>query len=263
MIVDRKARPPAVDIDLREIDLREIDDETAVAIRRYTAEVGYCVFRDQPLGPDELERFVGRLGPLVFTPGERPLDGQRYVFEVTNRNRTTRPKSVYHSDTSYVAEPPAFTVLAAVEVPAQGGETLIVDQYEAFRSAPADLLEATCDLELLHLPTRVGDPDSAGAGHWHEVQRRHPLTGRIALYLSARERLAAARRHGVELAGPDADRLIDRLHDHATTAVPPHRHRWRAGDVLIIDNRCTLHAADHSSVDGARTLHRVMCLDRS
>lgn len=159
-------------------------------------------------------------------------------------------------------KPPAFTVLAAFEVPERGGETLILDQYATHRLASAPLLDELRDLELLHVPTRVDDLDQAGDGHWHPVVRAHPATGRPAIYLSARERLAGARRDGRPLPAQRATALIDRIHQHATSAVAPHRHRWCAGDVLVIDNRCTLHAADHSAVDGPRTLHRVMCLDR-
>ncbi|MEM9565619.1 MAG: TauD/TfdA family dioxygenase [Actinomycetota bacterium] len=243
------------------VDLRQIDDDTLAVIADRAMTVGWVVIPDQRLTPDDLERFVARLGPLRFTPGESPLDGQRFVFEVTNRNRTTPPRSVYHSDTSYVTEPPAFTALSAVEVPEAGGETLVLDQYAALAAAPVDLVEALDGVELFHVPTRVGDPGRAGEGAWHPVLRPHPVTGRTAFYLSARERLVGARRHGVELTDVEASTLIDRVHDHATTAVVPSRHRWRAGDVLVVDNRCTLHAADHSAVDGVRTLHRVMCGD--
>ncbi|MEM7349227.1 MAG: TauD/TfdA family dioxygenase [Acidobacteriota bacterium] len=245
------------------VDLTRLDQEVIDWIRRQTASNGHMAFRDQHLSPADLERFVGRLGRLMFTPGERPLPGHRYVFEVTNRHRTTKPKSVFYSDTSYVADPPSFTALAAVEVPHRGGATLIVDQYATDRCAPPDLVELMAGLELLHIPTRVGDPDDAGDGAWHPVQRRHPLTGRRSLFLSARERLAGSRRHGIVHTDADAHRLIDRIHIHATTSVPPHVHEWAKGDVLLIDNRCTLHAADHSQVEGHRTLHRVMCADPS
>ena len=254
MTEERSGRP-AVD----HIDLRRLNPDAVDAVRRCTAERGFSVFRDQHLRPHELERFVGSLGPLVFTPGEQPMPGHRYVFEVTNRNRPAPPRSVYHSDTSYVAEPPAFTVLAATEVPDRG-DTLVVDLYASYRCARQSLIRELEGVELLHIPTMVDDPDGAGDGHWHPVIRSHPVTGRLALYLCARERLAAARRNGVELSGPHAERLIDRVHRHATGAVQPHRHQWGAGDVLLIDNRCTLHAADHSMVEGPRTLYRVMCL---
>ena len=76
-------------------------------------------------GPSELERFVAQLGPLVFTPGERPLSGTTHVFEVSNINRRAQVKSVWHTDTSYVKAPPVITVLAAVKVPRSGGDTLV------------------------------------------------------------------------------------------------------------------------------------------
>lgn len=105
---------------------------------------------------------------------------------------------------------------------------------------------------------RVRDPEAAGEGARHPLLRRHPESGRVALYVSARERLVAARRDGRRLAGTEAEALIDAVHAQASGGVPVRRHRWRAGQLLLTDNRSTLHAADHSAVVGTRTLHRVM-----
>ena len=216
------------------------------------------VIPDRPLDAAALKSLMRGIGPLVFTPGERALDGSEFVFEVTNRGRTDVPRSVFHSDTSYVAAPPSFTALAAVQIPASGGETIFVNQFEALESAPASLREALAGVEFLHVASRVADPEAAGSGAWHPVLRRHPDLARVALYVSARERLVAARRHGERLDEGEAGALIDAAWEQACTGAPVERHTWRDGDLLLTDNRSTLHAADHSAVDGVRTLHRVM-----
>jgi len=221
-------------------------------------EQGFVAVPDTSLDPAALEALMRGLGPLVFTPGERPLAGSEYVFEVTNRGRTTTPRSVFHSDTSYVSAPPSFTALAAVEIPASGGETIFVNQFDALAAAPASLREALAGVEFLHVASRVADPAAAGAGAWHPVLRRHPDIDRAALYVSARERLTAARRFGASLSEHEAAELIDAACEQACSGAEIKRHAWRAGDLLLTDNRSTLHAADHSAVDGMRTLHRVM-----
>lgn len=233
--------------------VRRLRDAAAEASGR-----GFAAIADAPLEPGALQRLAATLGTLMFTPGERSHPEHEYVFVVTNRGRTTPPRSVFHSDTSYVPRPPSFTLLAGVEIPASGGETVFVDQFAAWERAPASLRAALDGVEFLHVASRVPDPDAAGAGVWHPVARRHPTSGRTALYVSARERLVAARRDGVTLPPGEATALIDAAHAQATGGVAAERHAWRSGDLLVTDNRSTLHAADHSAVVGARTLHRVM-----
>lgn len=235
-----------------------IDPRTLQAALATCREQGFAAVPGAAGSAAELERTMATLGPLMFTPGERPLAGSEFVFEVTNRGRSAVPRSVFHSDTSYVERPPSWTALAAVEIPASGGETVFVNQFDALAAAPAELREALRGVEFLHVASRVADPDAAGAGCWHPVLRRHPELDRVALYVSARERLVSARRHGQRLSDADAQALIDAAHDQACTGVPSERHAWRDGDLLLTDNRSTLHAADHSAVRGTRTLHRVM-----
>jgi len=219
---------------------------------------GFAAIPGAASSPAELESAMSTLGALMFTPGERPLHGHNYVFEVTNRGRRDVPRSVFHSDTSYVARPPSWTALAAVQIPARGGETVFVNQFDALEAAPADLRDALHGVEFLHVASRVANPDAAGEGCWHPVLRRHPELDRVALYVSARERLVAARRHGQRLPDAEAQALIETAHAQACDGAARERHAWRDGDLLLTDNRSTLHAADHSAVQGTRTLHRVM-----
>ena len=229
----------------------------AVALAECT-ERGFAAVSGLGLDAGALEAAMAEVGPLTFTPGERPHPDHPYTFVVTNRGRTTPPRSVFHSDTSYVEVPPSYTALAAVEVPEAGGETVFVNQFEALTAAPASLRAALEGVEFLHVATRVADAGAAGEGAWHPALRLHPALGRAALYVSARERLAGARRRGRFLGEDEARELIDAAHAQATTGAPVERHAWRAGDLLLTDNRSTLHAADHAGVVGARTLHRVM-----
>lgn len=213
---------------------------------------------DEPAAFEQLVRSSGR--DLVFTPGERPLPGTGFVFEVTNRGRTTPPVSVWHTDTSYVASPPAFTLLLAVDEPTSGGETLILDQRQAHRELDESLRRQLAEIELLHVASRVSDPDAVETEAWHPLVRRHLPSNDRALYLSAPERHPAwrrRRRSGRPASEPGGRELIEDVYRRCIGR-PPHRHSWRRGQVLIIDNRITLHRADHSAVVGHRTLWRIM-----
>ena len=158
-----------------------LDDALCARASRH----GFAVARSESMSAEALAEMTTGIGPLMFTPGERPHPDNAFVFVVTNRGRSDVPRSVFHSDTSYVLQPPSFTVLAAVEIPASGGETVFINQFEAWQSAGSALRRQLQGVEFLHVASRVPDPDKAGEGAWHPVVRRHPTTGQDALYVSA------------------------------------------------------------------------------
>ena len=147
-------------------------DLDPATIRAALERDGFAVVRGcEDVEPSGFEAAVARFGSLIFTPGEQPLPGTEFVFEVSNVGRTRPPRSVWHTDTSYVATPPVLTVLAAVAAPESGGDTLVLDQRHAATTADSDLLEALRDVEFLHVASRVSQPDEAGAGAWHPALR--------------------------------------------------------------------------------------------
>jgi len=201
-------------------------------------------------GPAALVDFLSAIGPLMFTAGETPVPDHPDLNIVTNAGRKTPPRSVFHSDTSYDPTPPSFSALIAVDVPRQGGATLFTDQYAAWDSLPLDLRGMLIGAEVLHGSTDV--PKAASV--WHPLVRRNPITGRAALFLTA---LARCRR--LRLGdGTERTDLLAELYAHSSSFQPPRAHYWAPGDVVIWDNRCTLHAADHLAVVGTRTLYRGM-----
>lgn len=231
-----------------------LDNETAFDQAQTRGFAAIDGFEGDPADLETFARSSGR--DLVFTPGEQPLPGTSHVFEVTNRGRPSPPVSVWHTDTSYVAEPPAFTILLAVEAPERGGETLVLDQRRALDELDRDLRAEVDRIELLHTASRVSHPDDVGPGSWHPLVRHHTPTGAPTLYLSTPERHPAWRRRG-QPATWDRPDFIDAIYRRCTQRTA-HRHRWRPGRLLIIDNRITIHRADHSAVTGHRTLWRVM-----
>jgi taurine dioxygenase len=199
-------------------------------------------------------RFLRSLGELMFTAGETPVPGYCDLNVVTNVGRTTTPRSVFHTDTSYVRRPPAYTALRALTVPVRGGATLFSDQYTAYETLPAQLRDQLAGRTVRHVVTGVTLDDSQESSAVHPLFLVHPVSGRTALFLSAPQRCA-------EVSGMSPEQTRDTisfLFDHSTRPDNVYRHRWRPGDVVIWDNRAVMHCADHSDVVGDRVMHRGM-----
>ena len=220
-------------------------------MRGLLGEARVAVFRDQSLDDRDFAGALSALGEMMFTDGETPVPDVPQLNIVTNVGRTRRPRSVFHTDTSYVAQPPAFTALRAVQVPASGGATLFSDQVAVLRALPA---KVRSKLEGRRIRHAYGTDTLPEEEAWHPALRRHPETGEAALYLSTPERCDAIS----DTENGEARRAIRLLYQRSCRAAKLYRHRWRAGDVVIWDGRLTLHRADHSAVVGDRTFHRGM-----
>ncbi|MEM1188551.1 MAG: TauD/TfdA family dioxygenase [Pseudomonadota bacterium] len=228
--------------------------EVTDQVRQFLANEGVCVIRGLLLTDDEFVAFLEHLGTLTFTVGETPAPECRQLNLVTNAHRSRPPRSVFHTDTSYVAKPPSITALRVVECPYSGGETLVTSQYLAYESLALALRERLQLAEVHHVLTGLEVGDDAETECWHPLFRRHPVSGQVAMYLSTPERCQAIR--GVT---GDPNISIQTLYEHCTQEKFTYRHQWRPGDLLLWDNRCTMHRADHSAVSGTRVMHRGMC----
>ena len=223
------------------------------ACRTALAVGGVLVLRDQSLDDDDFLGFLRRFGPTTFTVGETPVAHRPELNVVTNAGRTTPPRSSFHTDTSYVSEPPAFTALRAVAIPERGGATEFANQYDAFERLDAATRERLAGRRVLHRVSGLPDDVGGETETWQPLFRRHPVSGRTALFLSTPARCVAI--EGME--EDEARQTVARLFEHSISG-PLYRHAWVPGDVVMWDNRCTLHRADHSNVEGERTLHRGM-----
>ena len=231
-----------------------ITSDDVATMRRLLAEHGVLVMRGQDCDDAAFVRFLRSFGALTFTKGETPVAGFDDLNVISNVGRTTPPRSSFHVDTSYIRNPPAYTALRAVEIPDSGGHTLFSDQYRAFDTLPEDTRRDLADRTIEHVVTGVeldeGDEQAAS----HPVLRRHPITGRTALYLTTPARCAAMS----GMSSDEAELTVRYLYEHSTAEANIGRHAWAAGDVVIWDNLCVMHKADHTDVDGRRVLHRGM-----
>ncbi len=236
------------------VDVGELDDATAATLKDLLAEHGVLVLPDQDLDDARFTAALRRLGELTFTVGETPVDGHPDLNVVSNLGRTRPPRSNFHVDTSYIREPPAYTALRAVTVPEQGGATMFTDQRRALVDLPEEVRLKIAGRTITHVVTGLDLGDDAETHAQHPIVRPHPRTGRPSLYLTTPPRCAAI--SGLDDDGAAA--LVDALFTHSTRAANTFRHAWAPGDVVIWDNACVLHAADHSAVVGDRVMHRGM-----
>ncbi len=243
-----------VGVEITGLSLRGLLGPDVDRLRRLLAEHGVLVLRHQSLDDTEFAGFLRRFGEPVFTSGEAPLPGHRDLNVVSNVGRPDPPRSVFHVDTSYVSHPPAYTALRAVTIPVRGGQTLFTNQYRAYDTLPVPLKERLAGRSATHVVTGVDPGDAQERRAEHPLFRRHPVSGRTALYLSTPRRCVAIS----GLPDDEARELIEFLYAHSTAEDNVHRHHWRVGDVVMWDNGCVLHRADHSGVVGDRVLHRGM-----
>lgn len=237
------------------IGITDLQDRDIDALKNALAHNGFIVLRQQSANDADFESFLARLGQLTFTVGETPVLHQPNLNVVSNIGRVRAPRSVFHTDTSYISQPPAFTALRAVTIPGSGGETLFSDQYRAYETLPTALKQQLADAKVLHVVSGL-TLEGGETQSWHPLFKLHPISGRLALFLSTPERCQEI--SGMAIGA--AQRLIRLLYRHSIRHYRIYRHQWQPEDIVIWDNRCTMHRADHSQVVGDRVLHRGLVL---
>ena len=234
-----------------------LDAAEVTWLRTTLAEHGVVILRDQHVDDDALLRFLRSFGDLRFTDGETPVPTHPDLNVVSNVGRARPPRSTFHVDTSYVRIPPAYTALRAVIVPDQGGQTLFSSQYRAHDHLPAAFRDGLRDRVVTHVATGVTLAEGQESAAEHPILRRHPVSGRMSLYLSALQRCVAIS----GMTDDQAAQTLRYLFGFSTRADNLLRHQWAPGDVVMWDNRCVMHCADHTGVVGDRVLHRGMVDD--
>jgi taurine dioxygenase len=170
----------------------------------------------------------------------------------------------WHTDDSFMREPCSLTMLYGVVVPSRGGDTQFVNMYAAYEALPSETRARIDGMQVIHkykssrgtnrVPKRAAEEMAAMPEATHPLVRTHPATGRKALYLNA-NRMEQV----IGLDRTESDVLLDDLIAHAIEPRFQYRHVWRQGDVVIWDNRCTMHKANADYPEGERRLmHRVI-----
>ena len=172
-------------------------------------------------------------------------------------------EATWHADMTYTEQPPMAAALYALEIPPSGGDTYWANLYLAYETLPAELKARIADRRAIHDATYnsagikrkgcddVSDPRKA-PGARHALVRTHAETGRKCLFLGRRRNS-----YIVGLALEESEALLDALWAHATQPRFAFRQQWKVGDLMIWDNRCTLHRRDSFDPNARRVMHRT------
>ena len=279
----------AIGADIEGVDLAGLDDTTFAAIERAWGEHLVLRFRGQTLTDVDLMNFSRRIGTLDRIPiraaGVSMTDDPRlaiapeaveYVAVISNVKLDGKAigglgnyESHWHTDMSYNDIPPMASALYAIEVPPSGGNTSFANMYAAFETLDAAMRGRIAGLTCIHDASRnsvgelrrgfadITDPTQT-VGARHPIVRTHPVTGRKCLFLGRRRSAYIP-----ELSLQDSEALLDHLWAHATEPRFCWTQVWQAGDLVMWDNRCTLHRRDEFDDSYQRIMHRTqMCGDR-
>jgi len=264
----------ALGAEVQQVDLRAIDAGAFAAIHRAWLDYQVLLFRRQRLTDDDLIAFSRRFGALDHAPvqenGQRFVDGHPEIYVVSNViehgvaiGSLGSGEAVWHTDMSYLPDPPKASILYALEVPPAGGETGFCTMYGAWEALPAALQRRVSGLRIKHDGTynsggyvRAGvtatdDPRQA-PGTLHPLVMTHPETGRRGLYLGRRRNAYV---EGMSL--EESSALLDELWTHATAEALSWYNRWEVGDLVVWDNRCTMHRRNPFDPGSRRIMHRT------
>ena len=263
---------------LRGIDLTQpISAAQAAEIRSVWLQHQVVAFPDQAMSVDDLERFATTVGPFALDPYFQSIPGHPHVAQVKREadETSTLFADNFHSDWSFLASPPAATLLYGDIIPPVGGDTLFANQYDAWDALPAAMKALLEGRQGVHSARRgyskqgrygEGDKgrsmaivydDSAMATQLHPIARRHLETGRTALFVSPGYTI------GVDgLPDDEAGPLLAELFKHQARPEFVYAHRWSQGTLLMWDNRCLVHAATGGYDGHRRLLHRITVGER-
>jgi len=247
---------PQIGVEIRGVDLRRLDDAGFARIYRAWLDHNVAVVPEQTLEIDDFLAYSRRFGEVVPHPSKMTRHPERPEITLLGANKFgadgTLDLAIYrrgaegwHTDGAYDAEPFKATQLYALAVPSRGGDTHFASMYAAYDALPARLKEL---LEGRTGAFTYGGRKKATAllnpedRDWipvrHPIVRTHPETGRQGLYFDPGKILSI---DGLEPAESDA--LIDELTERMIRPEGCYTHKWRKGDVVIWDNRCSYHKA--------------------
>jgi len=271
----------ALGAEVRGIDLKELDGLTFEHLHRAWLDQVLLVFRGQSLSPQDLVDLVRRFGTPVTSSNlhqrdlaertaNRLFDLPPEVTVVTNLRENGKPvgilgdgEIVWHADFSFKERPTAARMLLAVEIPPRelGGDTFFINCYAAYDALTPDFRKRLSGKTIkqanivdtamkLRPGASLDDDIRTIPGPSHPIISTHPETGCNALFLG--------RRHGSYVNGcslEESEALLDELWAHCTQPRFGYQHRWAVGDVVVWDNRATLHRRDAFESTSRRVLY--------
>ena len=260
--------------ELEGVDLtRPVGEDLAAALRDALARRLVVVFRDQFIDVPQQKALTRVFGPLARSTYIEGMPEDPYVIRVVKEadERGGVFGGAWHSDLTFLEQPPAGSVLNATEVPPYGGDTLWANQAAAWQALPADLRALLDGRDAVHVGKPHGvkwappmaermtgqirivrDDPKADEERFHPAVLTHPVTGRRSIYVNP---IYVTRFDG--LSEKESRPLLDRLYVHCTRPEFCCRFRWSAGTVAVWDNTSTLHYAVNDYAGFRRLMYRT------
>ncbi|GIZ42870.1 hypothetical protein CKM354_000612000 [Cercospora kikuchii] len=258
----------AMGAEVSRVQLSQLSDKGKDQLALLTAQKKLLVFRDQdfaslPIGQSvDFCRYFGR---LFLHPHSGAPKGHPEIHIVHRRAGNTiaadyfqshTHSMAWHSDNTYEVQPPGITFLYALEVPDDGGDTIFTDTEKAYERLSPAFQERLRGLQAMHTARDQAARAQANDGYvrrepidtLHPVVRTHPATGKKSLFVNPQ-----FTRQIVDFKKEESDIILKFLYDHMTSSHDLQcRVKWRTGDVVVFDNRNTIHSAITDWTDGRR-----------
>ena len=264
--MDIKPIAGALGAEISGVDLRDpISPALAGQLRAAFLKHQVIFLRKQPLTPQQFLRFAEAFGTPIEYPFVKGIEGFPMIIEVKKlEHEKVNFGGVWHSDTTYLQEPPLGSMLLSKEVPPYGGDTMFANQYMAydalsdgFKTMLADLVGVSSSMKADVTKTREDRLKAAGVEHKvlaaeHPIVRTHPETGRKALYTSR-----AHTAHIKSWTEKESLSLLEFLWEHQVRPEFTCRFRWEVGSLAFWDNRCAMHNPINDYHGHRRVMHRI------
>lgn len=263
--IDVRRTAGALGAEIQGVDLRSLDPSTAQSIRKALLDNQVIFFRNQDLTPSEFRSFTAHFGQPVPYPFVKGIDGYPEIIQVLKKkDETINFGGVWHSDTTYLKEPPMASILLAREVPPFGGDTLFANQIAAYEALSPGLKKTLSNLRGISTSVKAAasktredriKDSGAGSDHMeaiHPVVRTHPETGAKVLFVNVA--------HTERFEGwteEESAPLLAFLHAHQTKPEFTTRFVWEKGSIAFWDNRACLHNPINDYHGFERRMHRI------
>ena len=271
-VIRMRALSPALGAEISGIDVSQpLADETFETILNFWYEHCVLCIPGQKIGEMDQVRFAERFGELATTQHEYESGiGHPALMYVTNEKKDGKfigalpdGEMFFHSDLCYRERPSTATMLYAMDIPSTGGNTLFANMYKAYDALPEETKQRLAGLKAVNSyepgtsapmrEIRAHTPVSPSARSYAQpLVITHHATGKKSLYVN---RLMTE--YIVDMPRDESNTLLESLFDHQEQPHFIYEHRWTPGDLVIWDNRCTLHARTNFNANELRKLRRI------
>jgi taurine dioxygenase len=247
-----------------------LDLETVAEINKAWLDNVILVFPDQEISEDDQERFCRHFGDLEVVRSATAQDTKHpsilLISNVKGTGKTTALEDgemMFHYDQCYYEHPARGSTLYAMEIPNEGGHTIFGNCTLAYDSLSDDWKRRLDGLRALNYYDYANDPTNRpatlnpDAPQWiHPVVRRHPETGRKTLFVNRLMTISIE-----DMTPGESDEILNYLFDHIEQSEFRYEHDWSLGELMMWDNRCSIHARTYFSPEERRMMRRVTIKD--